>query len=306
MNKKSNLPAIALDFEATDATDEAQATEIGYCPVGFADDGVLNPLSQPMMARCKPDREISFGSMAITGLCPEDVEHELSHKDVIANILPIGAAYIIGHNIDYDVQVAANAGIDTSEYRAICTLAIARSLYPDAEHSLGALLYRFDYAEARRYARDAHSAYFDVRFCVRLLRLFCRELGITDMQSLYEYSQAARIPKNMPMGQFKGMAISSLTANIKQRGYLFWVIGNVSDQYLIEACIRVAQGFDLLCIKGNRFYKKGELYKIDRFIDKSSLFVINGNENHIGTINDKNIVVSFIDDSIDDALLKAN
>lgn len=230
------IPAVAIDFETTCATSEAQATELGLCPVIFSANGILNPRIDAVAVRCKPERDISFGSMAVTGICPEDVANEPSHRSALLPWLPKGPAYIVGHNVDYDIQVAKNAGIDVSEYKAICTLAISRELYPDAQHSLTAMLYMLDYDYARQHAQNAHSAAHDVRFCIRLLRIFCRETGITDMQSLYEYSEQARIPKVLPMGKHKGKLIIDMANQPKDREYLEWVIGNVDNASLVKAC----------------------------------------------------------------------
>lgn len=301
----SNLPAVAIDFEATEASDEAQATELGLCPIAFSETGILNPLLQPLTVRCKPERPITFGAMSVTGICPEDVESETGHKDVVPQYMPVGPAYVIGHNVDFDIQVAANSGVDTSEYKAICTLAIAKSLYPDVEHSLGALLYRFDYAEARQHAQNAHSAAFDVRFCVRLLRMFCRELGVKDMQTLYEVSEQARIPKVMPMGKFKGTVINELNKTQLERGYLFWIIGNIKDSYLIQACQSVAEKCELECTKGNQIFKKGQIYKIGQFLSESTLSIVIGDIEHVAKVCEKNVVVSFADKNINDAVFKA-
>lgn len=303
--KTNVMPAFALDFEATEANDQAQAMELGLCPVAFFASGVLNPLAQPSVVRCKPDREISFGAMAVTGICPEDVENEQNHKIVVPQNMPVGAAYIIGHNIDYDIQVAANAGVDTSQYKAICTLAIARALYPDAEHSLSALLYRFDYSDAREHAQNAHNAAFDVRFCVRLLRQFCRELAIKDMQTLYEFSEQARIPKVMPMGKFKGSAIAELNKTQPERGYLFWVIGNISDKYLVQACQPVAEQCELECTKGNQIFKKGQVYKIGQFLSENTLTIAVDSTEHTAKVEEKSIVATFTDKKINDAAFKA-
>ena len=306
--KTSVMPAFALDFEATEASDQAQAMELGLCPVAFFASGVLNPLAQPSVVRCKPDREISFGAMAVTGICPEDVEKEVSHKIVVPQNMPVGAAYIIGHNIDYDIQVAANAGVDVSQYKAICTLAIARALYPDAEHSLSALLYRFDYSDAREHAQNAHNAAFDVRFCVRLLRQFCRELGIKDMQTLFEFSEQARIPKVMPIGQFKGSLIADLKETLKQRDYLFWAICNLSDKFLVEACRKTAEWCSIKCIKPNGIFEKDKVYMIDHFITDKTFIVLNDKAEYIATVGMTNnkvaISITSADKNVNDALFK--
>lgn len=267
-----NLPAFAIDFEATDATIDAQATEIGICPVAFSPKGILNPLHHPQAILCKPERPISYGAMAVTGICPEDVANKQCHTAVVTHHMPEGAAYIIGHNVNYDIQVAKNAGVDTSQYKAICTLAIARKLYPDTDHKLGALLYQFLYGEARKYARDAHSAATDVRFCIQLLRLFCNQAGITDMQSLYEFSEASRIPEVMPMGKNKGEKISDVATTVDGRAYFFWVITDIDDNpYLIKAVQAVLVGSRLKCTIGSKRFNKGQDYTIEYFTDRHTL-----------------------------------
>ena len=85
----ADLPACVIDFEATDATPEAQATEIGYCGVAFSDKGILNPLHMPAAMLCKPERPISYGAMAITGICPDDVADKPAHGQVVNYYMPV-------------------------------------------------------------------------------------------------------------------------------------------------------------------------------------------------------------------------
>lgn len=292
-----DLPAFVIDFEATDATIDAQATEIGICSVAFSPKGVLNPLEYPKAMLCKPDRPISYGAMAVTGICPDDVADKQYHTTVVAHYMPVVPAYIIGHNVDYDIQVAKNAGIDTSQYKAICTLAIARKLHPEADHKLGALLYQFLYGEARKYARDAHSAAMDVRFCIQLLRLFCEQAGITDMQSLYEFSEAARIPEFMPMGKNKGEKISDVATTSDGRAYFFWVITDIDDNpYLIKAVQAVLVGSRLKCTVGSKRFNKGQDYTIEHFTDRQTLKLKGVEELVAVTLYKKAIVATIASD----------
>lgn len=298
----ANLPAFAIDFEATDATPEAQATEIGYCGVAFSDKGILNPLHMPAAMLCKPERPISYGAMAVTGICGEDVADKPDHTKVVSYYMPVVPAYIIGHNIDYDIQVAKNAGVDTSQYKLICTLAIARKLYPDIEHSLGALLYRFHYNEARNHANQAHSAAADVRFCVILLRGFCAEAGITDMESLYAYSEAARIPEFMPMGKHKGESISEVASTTDGRAYFLWVITDIDDNpYLIQAVHAALIGTGLQCTKGGQYFSKGQTYTIDSFMSRTTLKFKGMSEVFAIHLHKKAVIITLASGSDDDA-----
>ena len=306
MQSNSNLPAMAIDFEATDASPDAQATQMGYCSIAFSNKGVLNPTTDAYAKCCRPDRDISYGAMAVTGICPEDLQAAESHKKVLLDHMPNGAAYIIGHNIDYDLQVARNSGVDTSQYKSICTLAIARHLYPDADHKLTALLYRFDYDYARQHAQNAHSAAHDVRFCVRLLRMFCREAGITDMQSLYEFSEMTRIPTVMTFGKEKGKKIKDLAATKSGRGYFFYLISeDISDPYLLAEFQKSLTGTELECTKGNKNYTKGRKYKIDRFVGSRQLVVRNDLSEDVLNINSpKSLNLADIDAYVGDASFK--
>ena len=233
------MKAIVLDFEATDATEDAQATEIGIMDVTFKDGLFTKADSHGARAfKCKPDRPISFGAMAVTNIFTEDLQHCDSHTVVCAKAMPKGAAYIIGHNVDFDIRVAANAGIDISQYKAICTLAMVRNLYPDADsHTLGAMSCMLDYQYARVSMKDAHGAAADVVMTARLLYIICKNQNITSMDQLYEFSEFARIPTHFPLGKHKGVAIAELATNHDGRGYLQWVVNSIKDnEYLTTAC----------------------------------------------------------------------
>lgn len=234
------MKAIVLDFETTDATEDAQATEIGYMPVQFKDGAITktDECTGVKSGYCKPDRPISFGAMAVTNIFNEDIESCESHKSINNRIMPKGEAYIIGHNIDFDIRVAANAGVDVSQYKAICTLAMVRNLYPDADsHTLGAMSCMLDYEYARANMKDAHGAAADVVMTARLLYIICKNQNITSMEQLYEFSEFARIPTHFPFGKHKGVAIAELATNHDGRGYLQWVVNSIKDnEYLTTAC----------------------------------------------------------------------
>lgn len=245
-----NTPAMIIDFEATDISKEAEATQLGYREVSFDDEGdliaetcyeqVANYYASHSVI-CKPDRAISYGAMAVSHIMPSDVEHALSHKLVVPQYLPVGGAYIIGHNIDYDIQVAANAGVDVSQYKRICTQALARRMLPDLDsHSLGALTYAINPELARQYCRNAHDAGYDVTFTLWLLEHLCELGGITNMQDLHNASEEARIPLTFTFGKHQGKAIKDIA--VTDRSYLQWIIKNHDNAYLVKACLDAITG----------------------------------------------------------------
>ena len=244
----SNIPAVIIDFEATDVSKEAEATQLGWRHVFFDDEGRLcaeplppnrsEPYSNHVM--CKPDRAISFGAMAVSHITPEDVHDQFSHRKVV-QVLPEGEAYIIAHNADYDIQVAANAGVDVSQYKRICTQALARRLLPDLDsHSLGALTYAINPDLARQYCRNAHNAGYDVTFTLWLLEHLCELGGITSMEQLYLASEEARIPLTFTFGKHQGKTIKDIA--VTDRGYLQWIIKNHDNAYLVKACLDAITG----------------------------------------------------------------
>jgi len=237
-----NLPAMIIDFEATDVSKEAEATQLGWRHVWLDEDGLIYGLSRDRSSvsrYCKPDRVISYGAMAVSHITLEDIGDYPSHKELVPQHLPKGEAYIIGHNVDFDIQVAANAGVDVSQYKGICTQALARNLLTDTDsHSLGALMYFIYPEQAKQYCRNAHDAGWDVTFTLWLLEYICDKMKITNMQDLHIASEQARIPKIMPIGNdHRGKLIADMAKDPNDRGFLRWVVRTIKDRpYLVQAC----------------------------------------------------------------------
>jgi len=241
-----NTPAMIIDFEATDVSKEAEATQLGYRSIEFNNLGIISAELDDLVNApcspstwCKPDRAISYGAMAVSHITPLHVEGFSNHKYVVPQYLPVGEAYIIGHNVDYDIQVAANAGVDVSQYKAICTQALARRWMDELDsHSLGALTYAIDMNRAKQYCRNAHDAGWDVTFTLWLLEYLCELGSITSMEQLYLASEEARIPTTFTFGKYYGRKITEVA--FENPGYLRYVVENFKDSpYLVEACKKV-------------------------------------------------------------------
>lgn len=148
--------------------------------------------------------------------------------------LPPQTTHIIGHNVDYDWNALGNP-----EVKRICTLAIARKLYPECDsHSLGAMLYRLHPSQlvAKRMLVDAHSAAADVVVCSAILSfmLFEHHLRFSSIDELWSYSELARVPTIWSFGKFKGLRIEQA-----DRGYLQWCLKQKDmDPYVLEAVRR--------------------------------------------------------------------
>ena len=231
-----------LDTETTGLI-EPHMTEAAYSIIEIAA-GKVAVLQAPRAKRFNPLKEISLGSMAISHICDEDVVDEPPHT---AFKLPSSVEYLIGHNIDFDMAVLKNAGV-THTPKLICTNAMANYLLPTLEsHKLVSLLYHFHREVARDQAKDAHAAIADIYFTELVLGSLidlANEQGhvITDVNSLYEFSQMARIPTHLSFGKHKGEAIADLATSSEGAGYLKWLLKQDSvDPYLAQACEQVLE-----------------------------------------------------------------
>ena len=226
-----------LDTETTGLVDP-HMTEAAYSIVDIIN-GKVTVLQAPRAKRFNPLKEISLGSMAISHICDEDVADEPPHTDFK---LPSSVEYLIGHNIDFDMAVLKNAGV-TYTPNLICTSAMANFLLPTLEsHKLVSLLYHFHRNVACAQAKNAHAAIADIYFTELVLgSLFdlANSQGhkINNVESLYEFSQMARIPTHLSFGKYKGEAIADLANHSDGAGYLKWLLKqDTVYPYLAQAC----------------------------------------------------------------------
>ena len=122
------MQAIILDTETH--TLNGQPIEIAYAPIEITNGKLSLDKSQVFDQLYTVDEPISFAAMAVHHILESDLvgkPHYTTFK------LPAETQYIIGHNIDYDIRAIEKCGVDTSHIKAICTLALARLVWPDAE-----------------------------------------------------------------------------------------------------------------------------------------------------------------------------
>ena len=212
--------AIIFDVEATDKNDAV------IIEAASLDVTSLNPfeVGNPWVQRYNPGKPISLGALATHHIMDE----ELINCPASSSFrLPAGTKYLIGHNIDFDW-----VAIGSPEVKRICTLALARSLWPDLDsHTQSALLYYFERDTARDQLRNAHSALADVWICSKIVAQIIDKLHPVSLDALWEMSEKARIPKTMPYGKHKGELISQVPSDYKQ-----WLL----RQYNVSGYLRKA------------------------------------------------------------------
>ena len=224
-----NIQAAVLDTETTGVKDP-HPIEVAYMRL----DGFMNPVDPLFCQRYKPGKPIEFGAMATHHICEDDVDDCPPYTDFA---LPGDIQYMIGHNIDYDALAISACG-EQPPVKLICTLALCRKLWPNTSHTLSAMLYMLDMPYAKANCANAHAADDDVCMTYRLLELIVEKIAedigaVTDFETLYQISEAARIPTIMPFGKHKDEPISQVPASYKQ-----WLLGQPDvDPYLRKALL---------------------------------------------------------------------
>lgn len=187
--------ATLIDTETT-GFDEPDVIELAWMGPLHA----FSPPSQPVQCqRFKPRKPIALGALATHHILDEELAGEPEWPG--AWLPPLPTEYIVGHSVDFDWKAIGSP----PTVKRICTLAIARRLWPDLDsHSLAALIYHFtDRREARELLRNAHSAAHDVG----LLRLVLNQIllampKVASWDRLWEASERARVPTHMTFGKY--------------------------------------------------------------------------------------------------------
>lgn len=222
------MTALILDTETNDL--EGYPIEIAYLPSSLVNGElhVHDHLSYDEYFSCP--KPIALGAMAVHHI----LESYIAHKPSFDTFrLPEGTAFIIGHNVDYDIRAIQKC--DSSiKVKAICTLALARSLFPELDrHTLTALYYHFagQTVATRKELRNAHNARADVGFTATILHHIIKKTGAKSFDELYLLSENARVPTVMTFGKYKGTAIKDIPSDYKA-----WLLKQSDlDQYLKKA-----------------------------------------------------------------------
>lgn len=199
-------------------------------------------IGQTFKQNYQPTTPICSDAMAVHHIIDSDL-HGCPLTDTVD--IPNTVEYVIGHNIDYDIdaikrsrnifEATCQDGID--EIKRIDTLAIIRYLRPDLKsHKLINLCYELaftmgvDDSDVRDVARNAHDALADCRLTEFLLSYILNSQEIYNIWHLYNLSIKARIPTHIFYGKYKGMRIDELTEY-----QIDWLIQRTDDPYLLEA-----------------------------------------------------------------------
>lgn len=221
--------AIIIDTETT-GFDEPDVIELAHT------EPMTNPNESPAVhcMRFKPRKAITYGAMSTHHI----FESELADCAPWIGpwVPPNGVTYLIGHNIDFDWKA-----IGSPDVKRICTLALARTHWPEVDsHSLGAMIYATATSGERYELRDSlkfsHSSDTDVRLTCRLVTVILAKLECATWEELWQLSETARVPTRFTFGKFKGKLISDIRR--ADRSYIDWCLRQDftrEDPYLRKA-----------------------------------------------------------------------
>lgn len=184
-------------------------------------DIVNGVICNPMSDLVRPPEEIGFAAMAIYHIT----------EDMVANAPLISD--VIGRYLGADVYVAHNAAFDKSKLPQIdapwiCTLKLARKLYPELEsHGNQFLRYCLGLKPDVPEGLYAHRALYDCYVTAELLMYMGREAQWT-IREMREISASPSLLYRLRFGKHKGKTFAEVAS--EDKGYLRWLLGTDLDE----------------------------------------------------------------------------
>ncbi len=195
-------PTIIIADTETSSLDDPKIVQVAWAEVNDR----LQIVSQ-YSTFVDPEVPMSAGASGVNGIRDNDLVGAPLITDVK---FPKGEVYLICHNVAFDKPLLDPYMLITGE---MCTLMLARRLYPDApNHKLSTLSAHLDLPR-----RDNHDAMEDVFDCLSLLRKMMADFE-SDIYDMDAYFNEDFIFKVMPFGKHVGVSMEDVP-----KRYLGWL-----------------------------------------------------------------------------------
>ncbi len=202
-----------LDFETTGTSAKrSRAIELGIVKVKN------NKIIDTYQSFFDPESPIPFFITNLTGITDRDVEGAPTFRDEIDRIIHfIGDSVLVAHNMRFDYSFLKSefelAGESLIQNRTLCTLVLARKLFPELKSkSLGSMV-----KHLRIRHRDVHRALGDATATSKILLKMikrCREdHGIETINELLTFESPARDSKIKVIKKSLENDVKDLTSN---------------------------------------------------------------------------------------------
>ena len=202
-----------IDTETTSF--EGGIVEIASVDIEFG--AICNPMSDFV----RPPEAIGFEAMAIHHITEDMVADAPFISEVIGRYL--GASVYVAHNAAFD-----KGKLPQIDAPWICTLKLARKLYPEFEsHGNQYLRYRLGLKTTLPEGLYAHRALYDCYVTAELLMYMGREAQWT-IREMREISASPSLLYRMRFGKHKGKTFEEVAA--EDKGYLRWLLGTDLDE----------------------------------------------------------------------------
>lgn len=179
-------------------------------------DGVL---SNPMSDLVSPDRPISIDAMVIHHITEDMVEGK--PRIAVAVRKYQGSTYYVAHNAPFDRGVLPEMG-----GQWICTLKLARMLYPDIKHSNQYLRYALRLNVSVPDNLYPHRALYDCYVTAALLQRIMQDSG-WNAEQMVELTQQPLLLQTFKFGKYRGKSIEQIAR--EDPDYLRWMLASISD-----------------------------------------------------------------------------
>lgn len=211
--RKNPLSNILADIFDT----ETAGLEGGVCDIAIVRINNNFEVVWEAESLCDPERPISPGAQEIHGISDEMVWAEPTLGEFMnAQGWPFSRDDLVvgGHNTQFDCRMLKDHM--PALYRKVCTLRLARDIYPDApDHKLQTLRDMLGLEGG-----TAHRAMGDVVTCINLLKAMAETTSM-DLEGLVNLaSRPMDGSTKMAFGKHKGVALRDLPAS-----YVSWLLG---------------------------------------------------------------------------------
>lgn len=185
----TQYPAAVVDTETT-GLKEPQPLEVAYIQLRNLEYYHTVPLIAEdlptFQKRFDVTKEIDYGAQKIHGISKADVRGLPVYSNLTDLELPDETSYLICHNAPFDSRVL-EPGTDFFRYKYICTINLAKALWPGRKsYSMANLMKDFFPENHKILTKDAHGALVDCKLVLLILEKALEEFELTDWESLYE------------------------------------------------------------------------------------------------------------------------
>jgi DNA polymerase III alpha subunit (gram-positive type) len=211
-----------MRFFLADTETTGVGADDAVCEIAWAEvDEDLNVLQQDA-ALINPGKPIHYAASAVNGITDAMVADAPSLEEYMASVgHPLFGDDVVfcAHNAAFDFRFLRE--LMHGDTRILCTLKVARRLYPDAaNHKQGTLAAMLGIEVARE---KAHSADGDIDVLLKLVKQMCADAGC-GLSDLLHIQSIPLIPTKIPFGKHKGTKLTDLP-----KSYVSWLLEKATN-----------------------------------------------------------------------------